>query len=399
MAAQVVLGLGGCVDIELKLSNRTLEQLIDLHHIRAAELTTSAQVHDERDLVVSILAHINDGGGGEHFVASPAVMRTFADRFPHRITLGGTSVRAGIAMSRLGVPTTLHLVTLNQHFRDLLPADCDYVSSGHADTFYPHLIVQYDQNIAIAAGDIDVRASYANRLIYVNDPDNEMLRISEELGELLRGATLLLVSGFNAIRDLQVLDARLQDLRRHLQQLPDGALVYLEDAAYHEPAANEHVRARVLDVIDIFGLNEDEMQTEIGRPVDLLSAVEVEAAINDLRRLIPVPTLVLHTKHWSAAAGVDAAGYTDSLDIGMAMASTRYSHGDDYSDEQYERIAAGPRGVAATRFAAELASRMGTSVTCRPGFELDVATPTTVGLGDAFVGGFLTALARRRARP
>lgn len=397
MTPRVVLGLGGGIDIELKLSARALEQLIDEYHIRLVELTTSAPVNTERDLVVSILAHIARGGGGEHFVASAGAIQTFAERFPSRITLGGTSVRAGITMSRLGVPTTLHLVTLNQHVRDLMPASCDYVSSGHEDTFYPHLIVQYDQDIDIRAGDVQVRASFANRLIYVNDPDNEILTISEELGGMLREARLFLVSGFNAVRDPQVLDQRLRDLRRHMEQLPDDALVYLEDAAYHEPAANQRVRDELLDVMDIFGLNEDEMQTELGRSVDLLSTPDVEAAINELRRLIPIPTLVLHTKHWSAAVGLNAADYTDSLDIGMAMASTRYSYGDDFSAEQYERIATGPRGVAATRFAAELNTRMGPAVMCRPGFTLNVAEPTTVGLGDAFVGGFLTALARKKA--
>jgi sugar/nucleoside kinase (ribokinase family) len=35
-------------------------------------------------------------------------------------------------------------------------------------------------------------------------------------------------------------------------------------------------------------------------------------------------------------------------------------------------------------------------VRCIPGFRLDVAEPTTVGLGDSFVGGFLAALVRRR---
>jgi ADP-dependent phosphofructokinase/glucokinase len=45
-------------------------------------------------------------------------------------------------------------------------------------------------------------------------------------------------------------------------------------------------------------------------------------------------------------------------------------------------------------FAAALEDRMGGVVRCLPGFRLDVAEPTTIGLGDAFVGGFLAAVAR-----
>jgi ADP-dependent phosphofructokinase/glucokinase len=42
---------------------------------------------------------------------------------------------------------------------------------------------------------------------------------------------------------------------------------------------------------------------------------------------------------------------------------------------------------------------MGRVVRCLPGFELDVAEPTTIGLGDTFVGGFLAAVSRSRATP
>jgi sugar/nucleoside kinase (ribokinase family) len=38
---------------------------------------------------------------------------------------------------------------------------------------------------------------------------------------------------------------------------------------------------------------------------------------------------------------------------------------------------------------------MENSVPRVPGFALDVAHPTTVGLGDTFAGGFLAALARK----
>src|SRR4051794_9698222 len=95
-SSRVVLGLGGCVDYELKLTAVTMQQLIVEYGIVAAELTSPATVTTERDLVVSILGYVARGGGGEHFVASAPALSTFADRFPHRQTLGGTSVRAGI---------------------------------------------------------------------------------------------------------------------------------------------------------------------------------------------------------------------------------------------------------------------------------------------------------------
>jgi ADP-dependent phosphofructokinase/glucokinase len=393
MSSHVVLGLGGGVDYELTLSAPIMEQLVREYRIRDAELTSATTVTSERELVLSILAYLKKGGGGEHFVASSAALRAFAERFPTRTTLGGTSVRAAIEMSRLGVPSTLHLVSINDVVRRLLPRDCDYICSDNQDTFYPHLIVQYDQGARVRAGDIDISAPFPNRLIYVNDPANGSMLLSQDLGMLLHAARIFLISGFNAIRDGQLLDQRLTTLRSHMRQLPAEAVVYYEDAGFHEPGFSQRVRDALLAAITVYGLNEDEMQSYLGRTVDLLSAAEVAEALESLRALIPVPTLVVHTKYWSAAFGEGARGYTEALNEGIVVASTRYSRGD------YELMRNRPRRPEAVEFAAALERRMGGVVRCVPGFRLDLAGPTTIGLGDAFVGGFLAALERGVSSP
>ena len=399
MASPVVLGLGGGVDCELTLSTPVLERLVDAYGIRAADLTSSAPVTDERALIVSILAHLRKGGGGEHFAASSDALRAFARRFPHRLTLGGTSVRAAIAMSRLGVPATLHLVTVNNVVRRLLPRDCDYVCSGRGDTLYPHLIVQYDQGLRVRAGDVDIRAPAPNRLIYVNDPANEALVLSDDLGVLLREARIFLISGLNAVRDSGVLDRRLSELRCHMRELPPGAVVVYEDAGFHEPGFSDRVRDALLGVIDVYGLNEDEMQAHLGRAVDLLSAAEVAGALTDLRALIPAPTLVVHTRYWAAVLGDAAGRYAEPLNDGIVIASTRYCHGDDFTDRHHQLMRSRRRRPQAVEFAAALERRMGGAARCVPGFDLDVAEPTTIGLGDTFVGGVLAAVAQRKAAP
>jgi hypothetical protein len=388
--SRVVLGLGGCVDYELKLTAGVLEELVSEYGVRAAELTSPAAVTSERDLVVSILGYVSRGAGGEHFVASAPALSAFAGRFPHRATLGGTSVRAGLLMDRLGVPSTLHLVSVNDTVRRLLPPEIAYVSSGVEDTFYPHLIVQYDRGLRIRAGDLDIAAPFPNRLIYVNDPANGAMLLTADLGDRLRDAAVFLISGFNAMRDEAELDKRLAALRDHMRQLPPGAVTYFEDAAYHEPAFSRRVRDGLLDAIDVYGLNEDEMQAYLGRTVDLLAAADVAEALTEVRALIPVPTLVLHTKYWAAAVGERAGEYAGALDTGTLMAATRYCHGDDFTDEDVERLRRQPRRPESVAFAAALRSP---TIHCVPGFALDVENPTTVGLGDTFVGGFLAAVA------
>ena len=395
-ASRVVLGLGGCVDYELKLNAAVLEQLIIEYGIVAAELTSPATVAGERDLVVSILGYVARGGGGEHFVASAPALSEFANRFPHRLTLGGTSVRAGILMSRLGVPSTLHLVSVNDTFRRLLPDDTEYINSGTADTFYPHLIVQYDQGLLIRANDIDISAPFPNRLIYVNDPANSDMLLTADLGARLGSAEVFLISGFNAMRDVGELDERLASLRAHMRRLPSTAVTYFEDAAYHEPTFSRRTREALLDRIDVYGLNEDELQSYVKRTVRLLDPEDVASALAEVHELIPVPTLVLHTKYWALAAG--AGDYANALDTGTVMAATRYCYGDDFTDQDVERLRRQPRRPESVAFAAALPEH-----TVAPGFALDVEHPTTVGLGDTFVGGFLADLAlnghRQRSSP
>jgi len=397
MTEPVVLGFGGCVDYEVTLTSAVLDDLIETYQIRAADIALAPAVLTERDLVISILAHMRQGEGGEHFVASPAALLSFSGRMPSRITLGGTSVRAGIIMARLGVPSTLHLVTVNRYFQELLPPTCSSIGGEGIDTLYPHLIVQYDRDLRVQASDIDIETPFPNRLIYVNDPANEMLPLSPRIGALLVDAEMLLISGFNAIRDPAVLEQRLVTLRQHLVHLNPRAFVYYEDAAFHVPAFNRRVRDALIDVIDVFGFNEDELQGHLGRSVDLLSVSDVEAALTAMQARIPVPTLVLHTKYWALALGQRADEYADALDAAIVMASTRYSHGDEFSDDDHEAMRHQPRREDACRFAAELEARM-PNVRCVAGLRLEVTRPTTVGLGDTFVGGFLAASQKRTVR-
>lgn len=238
----------------------------------------------------------------------------------------------------------------------------DYFSSGVEDTFYPHLIVQYDQGLRIRAGELDITAPYPNRLIYVNDPANGAMLLSGDLGDRLGKASVFLISGFNAMRSAEQLDHRLAELRTHMRQLPPGAVTYFEDSAYHEPALSRRVRDALLDAIDVYGLNENEMQTYLGHPVDLLSAREVAEALTAVHALIPVPTLVLHTKYWAIAYGPQASDYADALDTGTVMAVTRYCHGDDFTDEDLDRLRRQPRRPESMAFAAALRQQMGDTV-------------------------------------
>lgn len=387
---KLVLGLGGTVDYEIAWDARVLESLVQEWGVRASELNARHPVASERDLLLTLLAFVRDGVGGERFVASSQIIESFAARFEKAVTLGGTCVRAAIAMRVLGIPSTVHLVSIDDTVRRLLPEGIEYLSSAREDTLDPHLIVQFGAGASVRAGDIDISAPHPNRIIYANDPPNRELVLSDDLGATLRDADVFMFSGFNVIQDAGVLRQRLQSIRGHMQHLPPHAVVMYEDAGYHQPELALKVRDALIDVIDVYSLNEDEMASYLGREVDLLDARELRTALDELHALIPARTLVVHTKYFSLAVGASAGDFEPALRGGITMASTRYLVGDGFTADDYAFTALLPRhpGGVAVRDA------LGPDITVVPGLVLDVPSPTTIGLGDTFVGGFIAALAR-----
>ena len=303
-------------------------------------------------------------------------------------------MRAALAMRVLGVTCTLHLVSIDDNVRRLLPEGCDYISSAQEDTLDPHLIVQFGEGARISAGDIDLRSPHPNRIIYANDPPNRELVLSDELGPTLEDAGVFMFSGFNVIQSPGVLEQRLQSIRRHMDHLPPGAIVFYEDSGYHVPELSLRVRDTLIDVIDVYSMNEDEMQAYLGRPVDLLDADDLLGAVGELHALIPARVLVVHTKYWSLAIGERAGEFEAGLRGGIVMASTRYLFGDGFTAEDYRAVGGYPEHPRGADVATRLRDAAGHRICAVPVLVLELEHPTTIGLGDTFVGGFIAALAR-----
>lgn len=400
MTGRLVLGLGGTVDYELAWDAATLERLVVEHDIRAAELSTDLPVDSERSLLVTLLAFVRDGTGGERFVASSDIVTGLAARFGTKVTLGGTCVRAALGLAAVGVGSTVHLVSIDDHVRRLLPPSVDYLCSADADSLDPHLIVQYPAGARIRAGDLDLRAPHANRLIYVHDPPNRELRLHPGLGDALSGAAVFLLSGLNSIQDPDVLADRLRSLRAAVERLPAGALTFYEDAGYHVPSIAAAARSGVLELADVYSMNEDELSERLGQAVELLDPAAVVATLRSLVALVPAPVLVVHTKYWSVAIGADAdagrsAGrFEDALRGGIALASARYLAGDALTADDVRAIATRPVHPGGAAVVAAVRAAFGAGAAGVPAYVLDTPSPTSIGLGDTFVGGFLAAVAR-----
>ena len=395
MGEQIVLGLGNNIDYEIVWDSQVLERLIIEFEIRDSEICTDIQIFSIRDLVVSILGFLKSESGGERFVNSLEIILDFTSLFKKRITMGGTSLRAAIAMRKIGYNSALHLVTINDLVRKMIPQEIPWVCSNDSDSFYPHLIVQFSRGTCVQGGNISINTKSANRIIYVNDHDNVAMEISPELESLSTDARVFLISGFNAMQSQELLSEKLGKLLSIIKSLPSETVVFYEDACYHNLNLNKIVREYLIPVIDVFSLNEDEMQEYLGRKIMLLDPIDVFAALQELHLLLPVPTLVIHTKDWGVVYGENVFQYAKSLKSGITMATTRFRFGDDFSHSDYLETEGLSSDMENLFFVAGLRQLIGEKVYCLPSFQVKEINVTNVGLGDSFVGGFLSGLVER----
>jgi hypothetical protein len=384
-----LLGLGGTIDYEVVWDGALIEALARSHGILLSECDPDRPIADERSLIAVLLGFARTRRGGERFVATPEVIERFAERFDKVVTLGGTCVRAAMMMRTLGVQSTVHLVSIDDDFRRLYPTDCDYISSAVADGMYPHLIVQFPESGKVRLADGIVPIEGSNRVILTNDPPHVGMALSPDLAAVSQAADVVLVSGFNGMTDRTLLARRIGELGEALAGMRESARVLYEDAGFHTPQLSVLARVGMSPLVDVYSMNEDELQGHVGHAVDLLDVAEVTAALRELRALIPGPTLVVHTRFWALAAGDLAGELADALQGGVAAATARYIHGDAATAEDVERVAQGSPPSDRRQFAAALGAAVSEPVCCIPVHAVSVDHPTTIGLGDCFIGGFL----------
>lgn len=392
MNERIALGLGNNIDYEIVWNSQVIETLIIQYDIHDDELSANGDIKGERDLAISILSFLKSGTGGERTVTSSAIIEDFSQNFENRITLGGTSVRAAIAMRKLGYTSTLHLITTNDHVRRLIPQDSPYVCGNSEDALYPHLIVQFGIDTCVRAGDIDICTSRANRIIYHHDDDNIIMNLNEDFADLITDASVFLVSGFNAMQSKELLTNRLASLLRIMESLPKDALVYYEDAGFYNPDFSKVVYSTLRNKISIVSLNEDELQAHLGRKLDVLNVGQIKEALEDLHKQIPVPIIVVHSMYWALAFGEDAPRFSKALKGGVTMATTRFRYGDEFTVDNYKDIECLPPNKEGALFADALEKLLSDKICCVPVAHVEQSNATTIGLGDAFVGGFLPAL-------
>jgi len=395
--------LGDNIDYEVVWDQAAVQAKVLAAGLTAADLSAPGPVADQRSLLATTLACLAAGRGGEYPIADTALVDEFCAGLAWAETLGGTGPRAAWALAQAGCAGTLHLTTLNDAVRRLLPPGFDYLSSATAERLFPHLIVQYPAGARLGLADATaVTAPAANRLIFVRDDDNATLAIPPDLARLVAAARYVVVSGLNAVTDPALLADRLATLARLLDQAAPGAVILWEDAAYHSADLVAPVTAVLGPRASVFSCNQQELAARAGRAAVPAAPADLVALVAEVRAAVGCRHLVVHSDQWALAAGPDAAWLRAGLDQGVLMATTRYRVGDDLSPAALAATARLPRAAAGLELAAWLDAagpdRRG-PVTAVPGYAADVPTPTTIGLGDTFLGGLVAGLYQTGTTP
>ncbi|WP_020610907.1 ADP-dependent glucokinase/phosphofructokinase [Sediminispirochaeta bajacaliforniensis] len=393
---KIGLGLGNNTDFELAWNPEALEQCIREYDVHEKDLKEERRpILNEKDLLINVLRFIKSEIGGECILEDTETALQFSKRFDYEITIGGTCPRSAIAMRKLGYTSCMHLVTMNEHIKKLLPPDCSYVCSNKDESFDIHLIIQYPADADIIANDIRIHTVRANRIIIDDDYNNSIMNLSEDFFDnCLSQARVFLLSGFNVMQDHELLKKRLSYMKGQLIKLKkQGTTIYYEDACFADETSNRLCKEYLFEHIDIFSLNEDEMKDYLQQDIDLLDASQVAAAAKTLKERFAIPLVVIHSKYWALAYGEHAKDYAACLKGGITMATTRFRFGDSFNEPaQYEETYALPDDEAGKKFADAFASIVGDRGCCIPSVMVEEQNVTTIGLGDAFVGGFIPQL-------
>ena len=392
---KLALGLNNCVDFEIHWDSSILEELIRQNNIYRKDIKLYTVVENLRQLICSLLYLIEAGEGIGSKITDMNIVFDYSNHFTFKKTLGGSGVRAAIAIRKFGYKSLLHLVSQSDDVRKLLPNDCEYFCAVDYDADYPHLIIQFPEGAEIHVNDIDIIAKRANRAMYFNDRGIMELPLSEDFFKAATTCNTMLIGGFTSISDPDLAKKQARKTVEYLNKYARNTVVYYEDSCPPggiKPVHNEIWRI-IVPKSQIYSMNEDELQLHIGAKINLLDANVVISAIEKLSKIIPCESYVIHSKYWAIVYGEHVNIYAEALQNAVDISTSRLVYGDEMTAEDLEQTRKRPMDPLGLEFKHQVEQgKWKHNISCIPSYLVTEKNLTTIGLGDSFVGGFLAKL-------
>lgn len=395
MREKIALGVHTVVDWECGWDLNVLCGLIEEYQIDDSEIREIFPITTERELLLTSLALMKLGKGDELIPEYEEDVKTFAGRFPYRVTVGGTAGRAAISLSKLGIPTLLQMSTCNETILGLLPKEIRGIPAAgkNSEQIYPHVSISYPGNTRIKAAGVDFVTPRENRVLLSRDVESLNLPVDPAFSDYVHeDVKAFLQSCFCEILDFEVLKDRVAKTARMLAGFPTQTKIVYEDGGYIYKEYRRYVNDQLKAYVDVVSMNEDELQDYVGA-IDVTDPRQVFAAVGHVYEMLGIPTLFVHSSRWAIAFGENAQGYRSTLRSGITMAATRFRYGDFFGEKEFRETASIGPGKESLAFCGEI-EKMSPQLCCEPCKDMSfVKNPTVVGLGDFFAGGLLKDLA------
>jgi ADP-dependent phosphofructokinase/glucokinase len=404
------LGLGNNVDEEIAWDQKVLQDLI-IEHLSSSEIPEQLPGHiaTPGDFLTLVVILFRQGKGAELPLMNEAMCRFLKKHFQCQRTLGGTGARAGRALATLGFRVFVHLNILSDTVRDLLDVPALYTVLGQEmvkladlndlgqDHYAPHFIVQFSEGDELQIGRETIRCPQSNRVILPYDEINTTLILNSSyfnhIVNMGKGVASVVVSGFNAMIDEELLLIRLQEVADALQPIKSQKTpIYLEDGGYHRPAYKQHVLRQLGPIVDVFGMNEDELTDISGlhhKTVDITDLFSILNSLEFLFEQYNLRNVILHTKDFALYYGQDRYDEIEAgLTLANALAGTRARIGRDGTLDEIHTTLALPESPQGRSFQQQAQNTILNRYLVVSPARYIPQPSCTIGLGDTFVAGF-----------
>lgn len=407
-----LVGFCSNVDVVLSWNATTYNQILKKYLHTQPNQGRNEQIASMEDFAKVSSWYITQGIGGNMDITNAQVCDELLEYFCRELSLGGTGAQAAAALGAIGISADVHLTDRSDPVCAMLHGSgVMMIDNGlripvenckdNSPPIY-HFILQFQKDDVIEVNGTEFRIPCSNRLILFFDPIHRLLPIANDYcnyyEQKSHNLTSYLLSGFDAVVDVAVIEERLEMLSGHitrLQKRNPNMVCYLEGAFYLNPEVKSRVMCHLGPLSDVVGMNEEELAeavADFGQEIDLDDAQQVLNSVKLYLKRFNLRGIVLHTKDYAMYYGMPLAGVDveQGLTLGNLMAATRARTGRYGSLQDCRASLTLPLSMRGKSFAKDF-MRLTEQIEDR----MLVVVPSryieqpryTIGLGDTFTAG------------
>ena len=390
---RILLGFSNNIDHEIFWNQDFFNELILRYKICYEDINRLEEIQSIRDLLITILFCVKNNIGLEYHVSNFTTLYEFSSLFEYKITHGGTAIRAGIALNIMNKSCAVYLSSYSQDIVNLLPSKIHYLNCSKYTESYPHIIVQYPENTTFNLSGKKIFSPKAERIIFVNDAINENILIDQNITDSYFPFKVLLISGLNTIKCDSLINKNLNNLNNIIGKSSGKTFTFYEHAGYHNLRIERLVRDFIFPKVNFFSMNEHEFAGIIESYEFIENPEFLVNSLISLRTRYKFDKILIHTSRWSLLFGNESTKFKDCLQNAISISSARMIFGDYLNFTDYSNVGNSLEIENKSLEFSKYFNCIGESdFCCLPSYKITSENPTTIGLGDFFVAGFISSL-------